>query len=127
MCGIAGYVGYQQDAIALHGAMQSAIRYRGRDGEGEWARPGEVALFHSRLSILDIKGGAQPMTDTDGRYVIVFNGEIYNYLELRRVYEADGARLRTNSDTEVIREGFKRKGLDACREPNGMFALAFGE
>src|SRR3546814_12893375 len=87
MCGIAGYVGYQQDAIALHGAMQSAIRYRGRDGEGEWARPGEVALFHSRLSVLDIEGGAQPMTDTDGRYVIVFNGEIYNYLELRRVYE----------------------------------------
>src|SRR3546814_2940045 len=124
MCGIAGYVVYQEDAVALHGAMWSAIRYRGRDGEGEWARPGDVALFHSLLSILDIKGGAQPMTDTDGRYVILFNVEIYNYLELRRVYEADGARFRTNSDTEVILEGFKRKGLDVCRDLNGMFAFA---
>jgi asparagine synthase (glutamine-hydrolysing) len=104
--------------------MRAAIRYRGRDSEGEWVSPGEVALFHSRLSILDIEGGAQPMVDTSGRYVIVFNGEIYNYLELRRAYEVGGARFRTNSDTEVVLEGFKRKGLDVCRDLNGMFAFA---
>src|SRR3546814_11081193 len=68
--------------------------------------------------------GAQPMTDTDCRYGIAFNGGIYNYLEFRRVYEADGARFRSNSDTEVILEGFKRKGLDVCRDLNGMFAFA---
>ena len=124
MCGIAGYVGHQEDAGALHGAMRSAIRYRGRDGEGEWTQSGEVALFHSRLSILDIDGGAQPMVDTSGRYIIVFNGEIYNYLELRKAYEADGARFRTNSDTEVLLEGFKRKGPHVCRDLNGMFAFA---
>jgi len=124
MCGIAGYVGALADPSALHAAMRDAIRYRGRDGEGEWSSPSEVQLFHSRLSILDLEGGAQPMADGGGRYVIVFNGEIYNYLELRKAYADVGARFHTNSDTEVILEGYKLKGAAVCRELNGMFAFA---
>ncbi len=125
MCGIAGYVGASRgDPSALEAAMRGAIRYRGRDDEGAWTAPGEAALFHSRLSILDIAGGGQPMSDHEGRFVIVFNGEIYNYLELRKEYGARGARFSTDSDTEVILEGFKLKGEKVCRDLNGMFAFA---
>jgi asparagine synthase (glutamine-hydrolysing) len=125
MCGIAGYLGCTvADSDRLNAAMRVAIRYRGLDGEGEWRSPGEVQLFHSRLSILDLEGGAQPMIDGSGRYVIVFNGEIYNYLELKQAYSKAGAQFRTNSDTEVILEGYKLKGAAVCRELNGMFAFA---
>ena len=117
MCGIAGYIGQAAaDPNVLHAAMRAAIRYRGRDGEGEWSRPGAVHLFHSRLSIIDLEGGAQPMIDGSGRYVIVFNGEIYNYLELRKAYLEAGAQFRTHSDTEVILEGYKLKGAAVCRD-----------
>lgn len=126
MCGIAGYVG--QDAgtpATLHDAMRAAIRYRGRDGKGEWACPmGRAQFFHSRLSIIDLDSGAQPMVDSTGRYAIVFNGEIYNYIELRKAYVAAGVAFRTNSDTEVILEGFKLRGDAVCRDLNGMFAFA---
>lgn len=109
----------------LDDSIRAAIRYRGRDGEGEWSCPkGRVRLFHSRLSIIDLESGAQPMTDVSGRYVIVFNGEIYNYLELRKSYAAAGASFRTHSDTEVILEGYKLKGEAVCRDLNGMFAFA---
>lgn len=127
MCGIAGYVAaspIRQPGI-LASDMRAAIRYRGRDGEGEWACPaGRARLFHSRLSIIDLDSGAQPMMDIGGRYIIVFNGEIYNYLELRKSYGAAGARFRTHSDTEVILEGYKLKGDAVCRDLNGMFAFA---
>lgn len=126
MCGIAGYIGHPRidDLSVLNARMREAIRYRGRDGEGEWLQGRDVALFHSRLSIIDLDGGSQPMTDVEGRYLIVFNGEIYNYLELRKSYEAGGARFKTESDTEVILEGYKRKGAGVCGDLNGMFAFA---
>ena len=125
MCGIAGYVGKSPaDPGSLHAAMRAAIRYRGRDDEGEWKSPDEVHLFHSRLSILDLEGGAQPMADGSGRYIVVFNGEIYNYLELKKAYSSAGAQFHTHSDTEVILEGYKLKGAAVCRELNGMFAFA---
>ena len=126
MCGIAGYIGHigigqrPEDE-----AIRSAIRYRGRDDEGVWSCQSSCArLFHSRLSIIDLESGAQPMTDLSGRYVIVFNGEIYNYIELRRLYATAGASFRTHSDTEVILEGYKLKGEAVCQDLNGMFAFA---
>jgi asparagine synthase (glutamine-hydrolysing) len=126
MCGIAGYVGHIGNGQRPEDqAMRGAIHYRGRDGEGEWTcQSMHARLFHSRLSIIDLESGAQPMTDLSGRYVIVFNGEIYNYLELRKSYAAAGASFRTNSDTEVILEGFKLKGEAVCQDLNGMFAFA---
>ena len=83
-----------------------------------------VNLFHSRLNIIDLNTGDQPMADHTGRYVIIYNGEIYNYIELKREYKKQGALFRTQSDTEVILEGFKLKGENVCNDLNGMFAFA---
>ena len=126
MCGIAGYIGVID---AVHRpedeVIRKAIQYRGRDGEGVWScQSMHARLFHSRLSIIDLESGSQPMLDGSSRYVIVFNGEIYNYLELRKAYEAAGASFYTQSDTEVILEGFKLKGDAVCQDLNGMFAFA---
>ena len=124
MCGIAGHVGHPS-AVSEHAlsAMSHAISYRGRDAQGEWHGEG-ARLFHSRLSIIDLESGDQPMLDSSGRFVIVFNGEIYNFLELKKQYEARGATFRSHSDTEVILEGYKLKGEKVCEDLNGMFAFA---
>jgi asparagine synthase (glutamine-hydrolysing) len=105
------------------GALES-LRYRGRDEEGGWSDGQQVALFNTRLSIIDLAGGHQPMEDATGRFSIVFNGAIYNYKELRAQYEAAGAQFRTQSDTEVILAGFVLKGERVLHELNGMFAFA---
>jgi len=104
--------------------MAEGIRYRGLDGEGLWNDDPEITLLHSRLSVIDIQGGAQPMASACGRYVVVFNGEIYNYRELAEIYKQHGARFRTASDTEVILEGYRLKGPAVCADLNGMFAFA---
>ena len=126
MCGIAGYVGHdiccEPDVAA--DAMARAILYRGRDSQGKWSDGKRVNLVHSRLSIIDLDTGGQPMKDSSGQYVIVFSGEIYNYQELRAEYERGGAHFITRSDTEVILEGYKRKGWRVCDDLNGMFAFA---
>ena len=124
MCGIAGFIGHPKDlgerAIA---SMPRAIHYRGRDAQGQW-RDADAQLFHSRLSIIDLESGDQPMLDSSGRFVIVFNGEIYNFLELKKQYEGRGATFQSHSDTEVILEGYKLKGEKVCDDLNGMFAFA---
>jgi asparagine synthase (glutamine-hydrolysing) len=126
MCGIAGYVtrnvGQVSDAVGKN--MMRAIRYRGRDDCGDWTDGCSVRLLHARLSIIALVDGHQPMTDADNQYTIVFNGEIYNYLELRCALEREGARFRTRSDTEVILEGYKRRGPAICNALYGMFAFA---
>ncbi len=126
MCGIAGYIGpdIRRLPASAGRAMAAAIRYRGRDAEGRWSDGRRVFLAHSRLSVIDVAGGGQPMTDTTGRYVLVFNGEIYNYKELRAAYARRGARFRTQSDTEVVVEGYRLLGERVCQDLNGMFALA---
>src|SRR6516162_9042224 len=86
-----------------------AIAHRGPDAAGEW-RERDMFFGHRRLSIIDLKTGDQPMQSHDGRYVIVFNGEIYNFLELREFLLRDGATFQTKSDTEVILEGYRRWG-----------------
>jgi asparagine synthase (glutamine-hydrolysing) len=125
MCGIAGYIATElPPRSGIDDVMRSAIRYRGRDSEGEWSDGANARLFHSRLAIISLSDGDQPMMDVSGRFAIVFNGEIYNYVELRQRYKELGAQFRTASDTEVILEGFKLKGPAVCRDLNGMFALA---
>src|SRR5438477_128440 len=117
MCGIAGYIAAElPPRSGMDSVMRSAIRYRGRDSEGEWSDDANARLFHSRLSIISLGDGDQPMTDVSGRFTIVFNGEIYNYVELRQQYKHLGARFRTSSDTEAILEGFKLKGTAVCQD-----------
>lgn len=110
-------------ATAVTAAMQAAIAYRGRDGSGVWQADG-VCLMHSRLSIIDVETGGQPMHDASGRYTIVFNGEVYNYRELRELYARQGGVFHTHSDTEVVLEGYRLKGAAVCRDLNGIFAFA---
>lgn len=103
--------------------MCDALIHRGPDGSGVWTAPG-VGLGHRRLSIIDLAGSPQPMHAADGRAVIVFNGEIYNFRELRRELEGQGARFRTDGDTEVILAAWQRWGVDCLARLNGMFAFA---
>jgi asparagine synthase (glutamine-hydrolysing) len=121
MCGIAGIVG--EADRELIGAMTRVLAHRGPDGEGYFSSEG-VALGHRRLSIIDLETGQQPMTSADGRYTIVFNGEIYNFLELRRELETRGVRFRTRSDTEVLLEAYATWGREAVPKLRGMFAFA---
>ncbi|HNT29238.1 MAG TPA: asparagine synthetase B, partial [bacterium] len=124
MCGIAGFVGTgtRDDIRRMTGAME----HRGPDAEGFWHDPTAGVFFgHRRLSILDIAGGAQPMSSADGKLVIVFNGEIYNHLELRRELEGEGARFSTDhSDTEVLLHGYRLWGDDFVSRLNGMWSFA---
>jgi asparagine synthase (glutamine-hydrolysing) len=127
MCGIAGWIGPQADAGSLE-KMTDALRHRGPDGQGQTVLPlsGEnlAALGHRRLSIIDLSGGSQPMTSHDGRYTVVFNGEIYNYIEIRKELLARGAKFVTRSDTEVILEAWRAWGADCLPRFRGMFAFA---
>jgi len=105
--------------------MAGLMVHRGPDGEGSWADPsGRATLAHRRLSVIDIAGGGQPMCSEDGRIALVFNGEIYNYRELRRGLSDQGVRFRTASDTEVLLQLYQRLGSDCVRYLRGMFAFA---
>src|SRR5690349_3791003 len=115
MCGISGLVWKDArrpaDADTVR-AMCDVIAHRGPDAEGV-CTDGPVALGHRRLSILDLSdAGRQPMASHDGRYVLTFNGEIYNYLELRQELAEKGAVFRTETDTEVILEAYRAWGRD---------------
>lgn len=128
MCGIAGWVGSFPDDGSLR-RMTDAIAHRGPDGAGATVtQMGDggnvVALGHRRLSIIDLSGGAQPMSTPDGRFTIVFNGEIYNYVELRDELIAVGARFTSESDTQVINEAWRAWGPGALARLRGMFAFA---
>ncbi|MFC3099584.1 XrtA/PEP-CTERM system amidotransferase [Altererythrobacter lauratis] len=103
--------------------MCDALTHRGPDGSGVWTAPG-VGLGHRRLSIIDLAGSPQPMHSADDRHVISFNGEIYNYRELRRELEGQGAQFRTAGDTEVILAAYQRWGPDCVSRLNGMFVFA---
>ena len=133
MCGIAGIWwpdGQRQaEAEAAVGAMATRLHHRGPDARGVWADgPAGIALGHARLSILDLSpAGAQPMISDSGRHVVVFNGEIYNHLELRRELEACGAAppWRGHSDTETLLALIEQYGIEtALDRATGMFALA---
>jgi asparagine synthase (glutamine-hydrolysing) len=107
-------------------SMADSIRHRGPDAEGAWIDPqGRCGLGHRRLSIIDTSdAGRQPMISADGRWVISFNGEIYNYRELRKELVAEGSVIQGLTDTEVLLEGIVRHGVDFVRRLDGMFAFA---
>ena len=104
-------------------AMTDAQAHRGPDGSGVWTAQG-VGLGHRRLAIIDLVGGAQPMVSTDGQIVVTYNGEIYNFLDVRRELELIGAKFVTDSDTEVLIHGWRAWGPDLLPRLNGMFAFA---
>ena len=130
MCGIAGFWGEADDKnILINNArkMNSVLGHRGPDGEGYWVAEEEgIALCHTRLSIIDLSNdGAQPMVSSCDRYVITYNGEIYNYIELRKELEFEGAKFNGHSDTEVFLTGFVFWGIKkTLKKANGMFAFA---
>lgn len=123
MCGICGYVGLDA-APELIERMTATITHRGPDASG-FFRDQDVAFGHRRLKVIDLEGGVQPMHSRDGRYVLVFNGEIYNYREIRDVLAKRGAAFHSNSDTEVLLELLIAEGPDGLNRTNGMFAFAF--
>jgi asparagine synthase (glutamine-hydrolysing) len=125
MCGICGIFDQSGSPIdrSLLDRMTSVIRHRGPDGDGQFVDR-EVGLGHRRLSIIDLGGGGQPIGNEDGSVQIVFNGEIYNFVELRKELEAFGHAFRTRSDTEVIVHAYEQWGMDCVKRFNGMFAFA---
>ena len=128
MCGITGFISKDRNApieerTALLDRMCASITYRGPDEQGILVRD-RAALGMRRLSIIDIKSGQQPIFSDDGNLAIVYNGEIYNFRELRKELESLGHKFKTNSDTEVIVNAFEEFGPDCLKKLRGMFAFA---
>jgi len=126
MCGIAGQFNFQRHEPVERETivrMADSIAHRGPDDEGFFIA-GPVGLGFRRLSIIDLAGGHQPMSNSEGTVWIIFNGEIYNYKELRAELQSKGHQFRTNSDTEVIIHGYEEWGTDVFNHLNGMFGLA---
>lgn len=127
MCGICGKIYFEKERQVKEEDLRMMARvlaHRGPDGEGVWAE-GNVGLAHRRLSIIDLRAVAgQPMSNEDGSVWITFNGEIYNFQELRKDLEQRGHIFRTNSDTEVIVHSYEEYGRDCLRNLRGMFAFA---
>lgn len=125
MCGITGFINLNGESAcpAILQKMTDIIRHRGPDGEGHWI-DGNVALGHRRLAIIDLSpAGHQPMISADYRYVLSYNGELYNYRELRTYLEAEGYWFRSRTDSEVVLNSLAHWGTDALLKFNGMFAL----
>jgi asparagine synthase (glutamine-hydrolysing) len=125
MCGICGIFQNSAQAIdeELLDGMTASLRHRGPDGIGRFV-DGAIGLGHRRLSIIDVEGGAQPMTNEEGNVHIILNGEIYNYVELRRELVSFGHTFKTRSDTEVIVHAYEQWGTDCLQRFNGIFAFA---
>jgi asparagine synthase (glutamine-hydrolysing) len=127
MCGVAGVVHLNGSPVSpvILKAMTDAIAHRGPDGEGQWIE-GNVGLGHRRLSIIDLSpAGHQPMITSDNRYVLSYNGEIYNFKELRAELEALGYQFRSDTDSEVVLNALAKWGVKALERFNGMFGIAF--
>ena len=127
MCGIAGFINEKNSDVAererLLDAMCRVITHRGPDEQGTIVK-NRAALGMRRLSIIDLKTGQQPIFDCTGNLAIVFNGEIYNFLELKNDLESRGHKFKTNSDTETIIHAFEEYGADCVHHLRGMFAFA---
>ena len=127
MCGIVGIHSLTDSRPIdprLLAAMNDVITHRGPDSAGFYEDPGRVGLAMRRLAIIDVGGGDQPLTNEDESVWIVFNGEIYNFRELRADLTARGHRFRTNSDTEAIVHAYEEYGDDCVQHLRGMFAFA---
>ena len=126
MCGICGQFNFQRNEPVDHDLVRHMARtmiHRGPDDEGYFFS-GALGLGFRRLSIIDLAGGHQPMSDLEESVWVVFNGEIYNYLELRAELESHGHTFRTKSDTEVLVHGYKQWGPGVFSHLNGMFGVA---
>ncbi|HSG49700.1 MAG TPA: asparagine synthase (glutamine-hydrolyzing) [Longimicrobiales bacterium] len=126
MCGIAGIAAFRDGrppTSAELASMAALLRHRGPDGDGFFV-DGPVGLAHTRLSIIDLEGGAQPISNEDGSVQVVFNGEVFNYVEIRADLVKRGHRFRTRTDTEVIVHLYEELGDDFVHELNGQFAIA---
>lgn len=125
MCGICGKFNVASgDPVPpeLIKRMADVLRHRGPDGEGYYVHK-NIGLGHRRLKIIDLETGQQPMFNEDGSLVVIFNGEIYNFMELRRELQASGHHFRTKSDTEVLLHGYEEWGR-LLQRLRGMFAFA---
>ena len=126
MCGICGYINIDKRPIddgAVLKSMMDALTHRGPDDEGAYTA-GCAALGHRRLSIIDLQTGHQPIAEEKGSLVIVYNGEVYNFLELRTELINRGHSFRTRSDTEVVLASYREWGPACLEKFNGMFSLA---
>ena len=125
MCGIAGFIYKNNNTVkeSMIKKMTDAIAHRGPDAEGQYVDR-NIGLGHRRLSIIDLSDdGTQPMCSKDGRFVITFNGEIYNYIELRKELEDAGVSFFSKTDTEVIIEAYRKWGVECINRFNGMWAF----
>ena len=126
MCGIAGLLRFDGSSAdpALLAAMTAAVAHRGPDGAGHYV-DGPVGLGHRRLAIIDLSEAAsQPIANEDGAIRLTYNGEIYNFAEIRDELEAHGHRFRSDTDSEVIVHAYEEWGPDCLKRFNGMFAFA---
>ncbi|MEO8665029.1 MAG: asparagine synthase (glutamine-hydrolyzing) [Ignavibacteria bacterium] len=127
MCGIAGKTDWNNSDVSIGDtvrAMNSRLFHRGPDNEG-FIKLEEICLAHRRLAIIDLSpNGNQPMSTADGRYVCVYNGEVYNFREIKKELEKFNINFKSNSDTEVILYAYERFGTDCFKKFNGMFAIA---
>ncbi len=123
MCGIVGYINKLDNKTEIIKKMANRISHRGPDNEGYYVDE-LIAIGHKRLSIIDIANGHQPMISSDENLVVSYNGEIYNYKELKKDLESDGYKFQTNSDTEVLLYGFSKWQYDLPKHLRGMFAFA---
>jgi asparagine synthase (glutamine-hydrolysing) len=123
MCGIAGYISKNKPQKKILKKMTDRIAYRGPDSEGFYLDE-NIALGHRRLSIIDLNTGKQPIYNEDKNIVIVFNGEIYNYKELRKILIKKGHKFATETDTEVLVHGYETWGYDLTKKLRGMYAFA---
>ena len=127
MCGIVGQLNFDKSPVSpvILKKMTDVIKHRGPDGEGHWIE-GNIGFGHRRLSIIDLSpAGHQPMISVDHRYILTYNGEIYNFRELRTELEAKGYWFRSQTDSEVVLSALAEWGSEALLKFNGMFALAF--
>ncbi len=122
MCGICGFTDYKNDYLL--GAMAASLRHRGPDEDGFHYDGGRASLASRRLRIIDLDTGRQPVSNEDGTVTVVFNGEIYNYRELREELRRKGHSFRTSSDTEVLVHLYEERGTELCSALRGMFAFA---
>lgn len=125
MCGILGIVSQNQIIYLKESILEAGntLNHRGPDGEGFYVDE-HCILIHKRLAIIDLEGGKQPICNEDGRFSLIFNGEIYNYLELRQNLLARGHQLQTQSDSEVIIHLYEDEGSECVHKLRGMFAFA---
>ena len=129
MCGIAGVINLQNKSKVpeeVLAQMTTVLEHRGPDGFGYYIND-NIAFGHRRLSIIDLsEAGKQPMTDPDNNWVMTFNGEVYNFEEIKKSL-GGGFQYHSHTDTEVVIHAFKEKGIDCLQDFNGMFALAIHE